>query len=97
MKGRTIILSIHQPRYSIFKLFDSITLLSKGDMVYHGPANRALGYFSAHGYECEEHDNPADFFLDVIIQNEEAAQKSLAAPVSWQSSSPGAWGHFHCV
>ena len=24
------------------------------------------------GYQCEEYDNPADFFLDVIIENEEA-------------------------
>ena len=22
------------------------------------------------GYECERHDNPADFFLDVVFQNE---------------------------
>jgi len=22
------------------------------------------------GYECEQHDNPADFFLDVVVQNE---------------------------
>ena len=59
-------------------------------MVYHGPANRALGYFSAHGYECEEHDNPADFFLDVIIRNEEAAlQKNLGAPATLQNGIPG--------
>ena len=90
LKGHTIILSIHQPRYSIFKLFDSITLLSKGDMVYHGPANRALDYFTAHGYECEEHDNPADFFLDIIIRNEVAAlQKTLDAPETLQKSTPG--------
>jgi len=24
------------------------------------------------GYQCEQHNNPADFFLDVIIENEEA-------------------------
>ena len=23
------------------------------------------------GYLCEQHNNPADFFLDVIIENEE--------------------------
>lgn len=31
--GRTIILSIHQPRYSIYKLFDSLTLLVNGKQV----------------------------------------------------------------
>ncbi|XP_051955907.1 broad substrate specificity ATP-binding cassette transporter ABCG2-like isoform X2 [Xyrauchen texanus] len=64
--GRTIILSIHQPRYSIYRLFDSLTLLVSGKQVYHGPAQNALDYFSEIGYTCEAHNNPADFFLDVI-------------------------------
>jgi ABC-type multidrug transport system ATPase subunit len=38
-------MSIHQPRYSIFKLFDTLTLLSLGSMVYHGQAGEALEYF----------------------------------------------------
>ncbi|XP_061490660.1 broad substrate specificity ATP-binding cassette transporter ABCG2-like isoform X2 [Rhineura floridana] len=65
-RGRTIIFSIHQPRYSIFKLFDSLTLLALGKVLYHGPAKEALGYFQSIGYECEPYNNPADFFLDVI-------------------------------
>ncbi|NWJ09764.1 ABCG2 protein, partial [Crypturellus undulatus] len=65
-RGRTIIFSIHQPRYSIFKLFDSLTLLALGKVLYHGPANKALEYFRSIGYECEPFNNPADFFLDVI-------------------------------
>ncbi|XP_056155975.1 broad substrate specificity ATP-binding cassette transporter ABCG2-like isoform X2 [Lampris incognitus] len=64
--GRTIILSIHQPRYTIYRLFDSLTLLVNGKQVYHGPAQSALEYFSQIGYTCEPHNNPADFFLDVI-------------------------------
>ncbi|KAM9610428.1 broad substrate specificity ATP-binding cassette transporter ABCG2-like isoform 3-T3 [Morphnus guianensis] len=46
-RGRTIIFSIHQPRYSIFKLFDSLTLLALGKVLYHGPARQALEYFSS--------------------------------------------------
>ncbi|XP_053714260.1 broad substrate specificity ATP-binding cassette transporter ABCG2d isoform X2 [Synchiropus splendidus] len=65
-QGRTIIMSIHQPRYSIFRLFDSLTLLVSGKMAYHGPSPNALDYFSNIGYSCEPHNNPADFFLDVI-------------------------------
>ncbi|RXN08401.1 ATP-binding cassette sub-family G member 2-like protein [Labeo rohita] len=65
-RGRTIILSIHQPRYSIYRLFDSLTLLVGGRLVYHGPAQDTLNYFSQIGYTCEPHNNPADFFLDVI-------------------------------
>lgn len=44
--GRTIIMSIHQPRYSIYRLFDTLTLLVSGKMVYHGPAPNALDYFA---------------------------------------------------
>ncbi|CAJ1085740.1 ATP-binding cassette sub-family G member 2-like [Xyrichtys novacula] len=64
--GRNIILSIHQPRYSIYRLFDSLTLLVSGKQVYHAPAQSALDYFSDIGYTCEPHNNPADFFLDII-------------------------------
>ncbi|KAM4854649.1 broad substrate specificity ATP-binding cassette transporter ABCG2 isoform 2-T6 [Thomomys bottae] len=65
-QGRTIIFSIHQPRYSIFKLFDSLTLLASGKLMFHGPAQKALEYFASAGYHCEPYNNPADFFLDVI-------------------------------
>ena len=108
--NRVIIMSIHQPRYSIYKQFDSLTLLSQGNMVYHGDIKETLQYFSGlgegererggkerkrgrqrgtrfvhvkfqdnvfiyfyyfiSGYICEEHDNPADFLLDVINQCE---------------------------
>ncbi|XP_064387242.1 broad substrate specificity ATP-binding cassette transporter ABCG2-like [Halichondria panicea] len=69
---RVIIMSIHQPRYSIFKLFDGLTLLSQGDMVYHGPAQSSLDYFSSIGYVCEERNNPADYFLDVLTKAEKS-------------------------
>ena len=61
----TIILSIHQPQYSIFKLFDRVFLLAAGHCIYHGSVNEMLPYFNSIGYRCEEHDNPADFILDV--------------------------------
>uniref|UniRef100_A0A673K4R8 ATP-binding cassette sub-family G member 2-like n=1 Tax=Sinocyclocheilus rhinocerous TaxID=307959 RepID=A0A673K4R8_9TELE len=89
--GRTIILSIHQPRYSIYRLFDSLTLLVGGRLVYHGLAQDALDYFSQIGYTCEPHNNPADFFLDVIngestavalnklYDNEELDQEQLSS------------------
>ena len=48
-KSRTIIMSIHQPRYSIYKLFDSLTVLSRGELVYHGQAHLALSHFSTLG------------------------------------------------
>ncbi|XP_065906235.1 broad substrate specificity ATP-binding cassette transporter ABCG2-like [Dysidea avara] len=82
-QDRVIIISIHQPRYSIYKLFDSLTLLSKGNMVYYGIAgDHALQYFSDNGYECEQHNNPADFFLDVVISCEAQEMKSVMYSLS---------------
>ncbi|XP_004848107.1 ATP-binding cassette sub-family G member 2-like isoform X2 [Heterocephalus glaber] len=65
-QGRTIIFSIHQPRYSIFKLFDSLTLLASGKLMFHGPAQEAMEYFASAGYHSEPYNNPAEFFLDII-------------------------------
>ncbi|XP_067928023.1 broad substrate specificity ATP-binding cassette transporter ABCG2-like isoform X2 [Watersipora subatra] len=70
--GNTVIFSIHQPRYSIFKLCDNLCLLGNGRTVYHGPANQAIQFFASLGFHIEEHDNPADFFLDVILGNIES-------------------------
>ena len=47
--GRVIILAIHQPRYSIFRLFDSLTLLSNGELMYHGSINSTLDFFGKIG------------------------------------------------
>ena len=63
----TIIFSIHQPRYSIFKLFDTVMLMSKGRCVYHDSTTHVIPHFAKHGYPCELHDNPADYALDVLI------------------------------
>uniref|UniRef100_A0A8D2PR11 ATP binding cassette subfamily G member 2 (Junior blood group) n=1 Tax=Zosterops lateralis melanops TaxID=1220523 RepID=A0A8D2PR11_ZOSLA len=77
-QGKTIIFSIHQPRYSIFRLFDSLTLLAAGRMLYHGPAQQAIEYFQSLGYQCEPYNNPADFFLDVINGDSTAVAISKA-------------------
>ncbi|XP_059131296.1 ATP-binding cassette sub-family G member 3-like [Peromyscus eremicus] len=66
MRGRTIIFSINQPQYTIFRFFDSLTLVASGKVMYHGPAHESLEYFISKGYKYDSHNNPADFFLDII-------------------------------
>ncbi|CAF3674887.1 unnamed protein product [Rotaria socialis] len=67
-QGCTIIFSIHQPRFSIFNLFDTTVLLCKGKCIYQGSPNQLVKYFASQSYQCHKHDNPADFALDVLIQ-----------------------------
>eukprot|EP00118_Oscarella_pearsei_P017736 m.178411 g.178411 ORF g.178411 m.178411 type:complete len:412 (+) comp39173_c0_seq32:997-2232(+) len=50
----------------VIQFSSCLTLLAEGQSVYHGVAGEALGFFEENGFTCEEHDNPADFFLDVI-------------------------------
>ncbi|XP_026634278.1 ATP-binding cassette sub-family G member 3-like [Microtus ochrogaster] len=66
MRGRTIIFSIYRPPYSIFRLIDSLTLVASGKVMFHGPAQEALEYFKSAGYNYDSHNNPADFFLNII-------------------------------
>ena len=61
-----MISSIHQPRSSIFAMFDDLILLSEGRMLYSGPADQALPYFEQLGHHCPQHYNPAEFLADII-------------------------------
>ncbi|EGW14410.1 ATP-binding cassette sub-family G member 3 [Cricetulus griseus] len=101
MRGRTIIFSINQPPYSIFRCFDSLTLVASGKVMFHGPAQEALEYFTSAGYNYDSLNNPADFFLDIIsggssaiLDTEEDCHEGLplalpiSSPVSWQAG-PG--------
>ena len=81
-EGKIIVMSIHQPRYAIYCMFDTVTLLSQGRTVYHGAAKDAIGYLSGLGHECPERENPADYFLDVIAQDEEKCKANQSSIVS---------------
>lgn len=64
--GRTVISTVHQPRSSIFKMFDILLLLSEGKCIYYGTAKDATNFFSSAFFPCPTEFNPADFFLDII-------------------------------
>jgi len=64
-KGRTIIVSIHQPRYDVFALLDDVILLSRGYLIWSGPSHQMLSFFRSIGLNCPVLCNPADFILDI--------------------------------
>lgn len=66
LRGHLVISVIHQPRSSIFAMFDILMILSEGKVIYYGPAEAALHYFHSMGHICPSHFNPADFFLDTV-------------------------------
>lgn len=66
LHGRLVITVIHQPRSSIFDIFDKLLLLSEGRTIYLGDAKNAAAYFASEGFHMPKFFNPADFFLDVL-------------------------------
>lgn len=65
--GRTVIMTLHQPRSEFFDKFDNILLLARGgSQVYFGEARKMLPYFGTLGFQCGLNTNPADFALDLI-------------------------------
>ncbi|GAQ82936.1 ABC transporter G family [Klebsormidium nitens] len=94
-KGRTIISTIHQPRSSIYALFEDLLLLSEGEMIYFGPASQAVAYFDSKGLTCPQHFNPADFFMDKISldsrdpeREKESTGRVKMLQAEWQKNLP---------
>lgn len=93
--GRSVISTIHQPRSSIYRMFDLLLLLSEGQAIYYGPASRAVEYFSTAGFDCPREFNPADYFLDVISMDYrspevEAASRRRISLLAGLAAGPGA-------
>ncbi|KAG3110032.1 hypothetical protein PI125_g10386 [Phytophthora idaei] len=63
--GRIVVLSIHQPSARSFLLLDKIMLLGKGKLLYSGEPAESKSYFQELGFKCPEHENIADFILDI--------------------------------
>lgn len=73
------ILSLHQPRSSIFKMLDTLLLLAPGGHVcYMGKASEAVRYFSKLGYTCPAETNPAEFLLDLVSIDSEDPREAAA-------------------
>jgi ABC-type multidrug transport system ATPase subunit len=74
-RGRTIIVTIHQPRSEIFSLFDNVVLLTRGSPAFAGSTKECLPYFTKLGHDMPPFTNPAEYLIDLVSvdnRNEEA-------------------------
>ncbi|KAJ2716673.1 hypothetical protein H4R19_000508 [Coemansia spiralis] len=60
------LMTIHQPSARIFNAFDRVILLSQGRLVYFGSPVAAADYFAGLGHPCPVHENPADYYIDLM-------------------------------
>ncbi|KZV19057.1 ABC transporter G family member 5 [Dorcoceras hygrometricum] len=65
-RGRTVILSIHQPGFRIVKLFNSILLLANGSVLHHGSVDLLSLNLSLMGLEIPLHVNVIEFAIESI-------------------------------
>ncbi|PRP76492.1 ATP-binding cassette sub-family G member 2-like, partial [Planoprotostelium fungivorum] len=77
-RNKTILMSIHQPSSGIFNSFDQLMLLSRGECVYYGPRSQAMDHFASLGYHSPLHYNPADYLLDLVIENDRSTIRAMA-------------------
>jgi ABC-type multidrug transport system ATPase subunit/ABC-type multidrug transport system permease subunit len=77
--GHAIAVVIHQPRTDIFKLLDHLLLLSKGKVVYDGPADCARRYLEAIPSvgDLPAETGIADWIMDSIIQDQAYKEKAV--------------------
>ncbi|KAJ3155417.1 hypothetical protein HDU86_004319 [Geranomyces michiganensis] len=103
--GRTVCISIHQPRTAIFSKFDNVVLLTGGNLIYSGPCANVLDHFAKNGHPIPDKINPADFLIDVtsVDNRDEPAEEASKSRISllveaWatekkQGSASPVWGH----
>ncbi len=82
-KGRTIIMTLHQPRSEVFFMLDRVALLAQGRMLYTGKVDEAVGWFQEIDVvgKMEDHVNPADFLIGaaaIDVRTDEAERESRA-------------------
>ncbi|KAF3960274.1 hypothetical protein CMV_015000 [Castanea mollissima] len=86
LEGVNICMVLHQPSYSLFKMFDDIILLAKGGLTaYHGPVKKVEEYFAGLGITVPERVNPPDHFIDILegIVKPSSSVTPEQLPVRW--------------
>ncbi|KAI4300297.1 hypothetical protein L6164_033689 [Bauhinia variegata] len=67
LEGVNICMVLHQPSYTLFRMFDDIIFLAKGGLVaYLGPVKKVEEYFAGIGITVPDRINPPDHFIDIL-------------------------------
>lgn len=83
------LMTIHQPSWNIFKHFDKVILLTRGQVYYSGPPALAPEWFSSLHHDVPEGVNPADYYITIAENYEKtnAAERRVRGLLSsWRES-----------
>lgn len=76
----TTVISLLQPAPETYELFDDVILLCEGQIVFQGPREAALDFFSYMGFSCPQRKNVADFLQEV---SSEVLELYIFCSLSW--------------
>ncbi|GFP92942.1 pleiotropic drug resistance protein 6 [Phtheirospermum japonicum] len=67
----TTLVSLLQPDPETYEMFDDIIVFSEGQIVYQGPREAAVEFFSTMGFKCPSRKNVADFLQEVLSEKDQ--------------------------
>ncbi|CAO1943465.1 unnamed protein product [Urochloa humidicola] len=65
-RGRTVVLSIHQPGARIVKMFDGVLLLAGGSVLHHGTVDQLRALLAGAGLQLPAHVDAVEFAIDSV-------------------------------
>ncbi|XP_054655249.1 ATP-binding cassette sub-family G member 5 isoform X2 [Dunckerocampus dactyliophorus] len=77
-RNRIVIVTIHQPRSELFRVFSRIAVMSRGELVFCGQPEEMVDFFSQCGYECPEYCNPFDIYVDLTSVDTRSSEREAA-------------------
>ncbi|KAI7805326.1 ATP-binding cassette sub-family G member 5 isoform X1 [Triplophysa rosa] len=77
-RDRIVIVTIHQPRSELFRIFSRIAIMSRGELVFCGQPGEMVDFFSSCGYECPEYCNPFDIYVDLTSVDTRCSEREAA-------------------
>lgn len=78
--GHSIVVVIHQPRTTIYNMFDHLLLLSKGRVIYDGETSKARAFLEScpSNSELPPETGIADWMMDIITEDERRKERKMA-------------------
>jgi ATP-binding cassette subfamily G (WHITE) protein 2 (SNQ2) len=81
VEHNTSVVSLYQAGNGIYDLYDKVTVIAEGRVIYYGPRSEARGYFEDLGFVHPDGGNTADFLTSVTAVNERQIKDGHQGPV----------------
>jgi ABC-type multidrug transport system ATPase subunit len=87
-KGRTVIVTVHQPSMRVFQSFDDVLFLNDGKAVYYGPVDDLVDYTKSKGGVVPPYANVPELFLELVDEAEKDGRVDdlLVSTTAWEGA-----------